>query len=302
MQKNAVWHECLRVASYFAPRGKPRLLMLGNLLGQRYLTTYDKLIGIIGEPGIGKSSVIRGMFPGLELSNDDERVNNRSASLVNVVQENRFSYFTYHMDYQFEMAFSQPYEIADAVKIALKNNRRIVIEHFDLLHPILKINAHCLIGIGEEIVVARPNIFGPFPQDIKNKIAGTALIRRMAHSAEDITCMVLQREFGIQPPSFHSDIFHGFVVEFKDVPKDLDLSLIEAMVIEIIAKNVEIGYKDESHIQIGEELFVCTGPRIHVKRSGDIQNFRLNKSFIFDEMNDVYCLVGQVGFEMKTIL
>ena len=76
MKKN-IWHECLRYAIYYAPRGRERLLMLGESIGQRYLASSDRLVGIIGESGVGKSSVIKGMFAGVELTNDDEGVNIR---------------------------------------------------------------------------------------------------------------------------------------------------------------------------------------------------------------------------------
>ncbi len=47
---------------------------LGMQLAQLYLSPFDKLIGIIGKAGSGKSSLLRGMFPGLELTNDDDGV------------------------------------------------------------------------------------------------------------------------------------------------------------------------------------------------------------------------------------
>ena len=37
---------------------------------------------------------------------------------------------------------------------------------FELLYPLLNINAEMLIGIGEEVVVTVPTIFGPFPAEI----------------------------------------------------------------------------------------------------------------------------------------
>ena len=60
---------------YFAPRGLTRMADLGMQIAQQYLSPFDKLIGIIGEAGSGKSMLVKGMFPGLELTNDDEGVN-----------------------------------------------------------------------------------------------------------------------------------------------------------------------------------------------------------------------------------
>jgi len=62
------------ISSYFAPRGHNRMYALGRHLAQIYLSPFDKLIGIIGDAGAGKSALIRGMFPGLELTNDDDGV------------------------------------------------------------------------------------------------------------------------------------------------------------------------------------------------------------------------------------
>ncbi len=64
--------EQLLYAVYFAPRGKNRILNLGHLISQRHISATDRLIGLIGDAGAGKSLLIRGMFPGLELTNDDE--------------------------------------------------------------------------------------------------------------------------------------------------------------------------------------------------------------------------------------
>ena len=69
---------------YFAPRGYVRMMNLGNLIAQRHLSTFDKLIGIIGDAGSGKSLLIRGMFPGIELTNDDNGVNVRPLPLLDV--------------------------------------------------------------------------------------------------------------------------------------------------------------------------------------------------------------------------
>ena len=52
------------ISTYFAPRGRKRMYALGMHLVQLYLNPTDKLIGIIGEAGSGKSALIRGMFPG----------------------------------------------------------------------------------------------------------------------------------------------------------------------------------------------------------------------------------------------
>ncbi|MBR3755914.1 MAG: alanine-tRNA synthetase second additional domain-containing protein, partial [Firmicutes bacterium] len=55
--------------NFFAPRGNQRMLNLGMQIAQQYLNPNDKLIGIIGDAGSGKSMLIKGMFPGLDLCN-----------------------------------------------------------------------------------------------------------------------------------------------------------------------------------------------------------------------------------------
>ena len=74
--------EQLMHATYFAPRGRQRLYNLGHQLAQRHLSASDLIIGFIGGAGAGKSRLISGMFPGLELTNDDEGVNIRPLPLL----------------------------------------------------------------------------------------------------------------------------------------------------------------------------------------------------------------------------
>jgi hypothetical protein len=71
-----VMRETLIFAVYYAPpRGRIRLYRLGRELAERHLLPPELLVGIIGAEGAGKSTLIRGIFPGLELTNDDEGVN-----------------------------------------------------------------------------------------------------------------------------------------------------------------------------------------------------------------------------------
>ena len=126
------------VSRYFAPRGESRMYTLGMQLGQLYLSPFDKLIGFIGEAGSGKSALIRGMFPGLELTNDDNGVYIRPLPLLE--QGMGFSMFaphTYHIDIRFENGFTQMTELAEAIIEALKKGKRVVVEHFDLIYPLL---------------------------------------------------------------------------------------------------------------------------------------------------------------------
>ncbi len=108
-------------AVYYAPRGGQRLMHLGMLISQRYLGAQNRLIGgVVGDAGgAGKSLLIRGMFPGLVLTNDDDGVNVRPLPVLEDAENNYFRTHTYHLDVRFEMAFSPLWELADAVTKAV---------------------------------------------------------------------------------------------------------------------------------------------------------------------------------------
>ena len=287
--------QSLMYAVYFAPRGKQRLMNLGHQLAQRHLMPTDKLIGVIGEAGAGKSLLIRGMFPGLELANDDEGVTTRPLLLLKNMDKGFFNHHTYHLDVRFESAFSQMYELVDAVKKAIEHGKRVIIEHFDLIYPHLGINAEILIGIGEEVIVTRPNIFGPLPQDIAYIVFKSINYRKMAHTAEDLTCKLLEDEYGLPHSQMHGDIKHGYVLEFSQKP-DIDILDLEKKVNRYIDDQLDISFIDDCHIRIGDkERYHCTGPRIHVRNTGEIKNFQLVKEYKFDPISKVWALVGLVG-------
>ncbi|MDD8031208.1 MAG: alanine-tRNA synthetase second additional domain-containing protein [Acidobacteriota bacterium] len=292
--------DTLIYAVYYAPRGRYRLYMVASEIARRYLTPTDYLIGIIGEEGSGKSTLIRGLFPGLELTNEDEGINVSRAPIYSFSPEDYFSGHTFHVDIRHELAFTQKYKIKEAIRRAVEHQRRVVVEHFDLIYDILGLNAQVLIGIGEEIIVARPTVFGPFPNNIKAIIDRTIKYRLMAHSAEDITTAILEKDYHYQPrsPLIHSDIRHGFVINFPERP-DIDLDELEDKVKEVIAANVPISPCGEDNIVIGEMKIYCTGPRTHVHSSGEIENFRLLKEFRLNPLNGEFMLIGMVG--QKTI-
>lgn len=289
--------ESLMYAVYFAPRGKHRLLELGYQIAQRHLSPTDRLIGVIGDAGAGKSLLIKGMFPGLELTNDDEGINTRPLPLLRHNEKGFFDSHTFHVDIRFEMAFTQIHELADAIRNAFENDKRVIVEHFELIYPYLGLNAEILIGIGEEVIVTRPNIFGPLPKDIADIVFKSIKYRKMAHTAEDITSKVLEEEFGLEHSKIHGDVKHGFLLEFQSIPP-VNLQLLEDKVKEYIRDGMDVCYSDEMHIKLGSsEVYHCTGPRIHVRNTGDIENFQLIKEFMYDPLSKVYALVGLVGWE-----
>ena len=282
------------LTTYFAPRGHNRMYALGQQIAQQYLNPMDKLIGIIGDAGSGKSALIRGMFPGLELTNDDTGVYVRPLPILN--QDQGFAFFsphTYHLDIRFENGFTQMRELADAIAEALNNDKRVVVEHFDLVYPLLGANANLLIGVGETIMISRPNLFGPEPDELKEVVYQNLPYRLMAHTAEDLVEMCLPEAELAR--CGHDDVRHGFVIYFDNTCPEIDLIGLEARVKEMIAQDLPVTYVDEKHVCIGETRHRCTGPRIHVARTGMIENFHLMHHFMYDQFKQRYMIVGCIG-------
>lgn len=288
--------EQLRYATYFAPRGSARMQNLGNQISQKYLLPSDKLIGIIGDAGSGKSLLIKGMFPGLELTNDDDGINTRPAPLMRDYTRQKFIAHTYHIDLRFELAFTQAYELVDAIKSALDNKKRVIVEHFDSIYPQLGINGDLLIGIGEEVIVVRPNLFGPEPQDIKSTVYKSLQYRRMAHSAEDLLVHILEADYNLICDG-HGDVKHGFILSFNKKPR-ISLAILDKKVKALIQKDFIISYLDSTHIKIGNDIVqFCTGPRTHVSHTLQIENFHLLDDYVYDPQKQTYELVGMVSDE-----
>ena len=285
-------------STYFAPRGRKRLFALSIQIAQLYLSPFDKLIGIIGEAGSGKSVVVKGMFPGLELTNDDDGVNVRPLPLLDQDSESGFfTPHTYHVDIRFEMGFTQLSVLADAIKQALTRGKRVVVEHFDLIYPVLGCNADLLIGVGEEIVITRPTLFGPEPQQIYEIVYSSLPYRLMAHSAEDLCERLIPQED--MDRCAHGDVHHGFTLIFEGEKPNFDLAKLEQDALEVIKKDVPIEYVDDSHVSIGGQRHFCTGPRTHVSSTGKIENFCLLHDFVFDPSRKAWVLVGCVGAGAK---
>ncbi|HOY65763.1 MAG TPA: alanine-tRNA synthetase second additional domain-containing protein [Candidatus Ozemobacteraceae bacterium] len=291
---NAHTFDTLIYSTYYAPRGRQRLYMLGAELGQRYLFPTDLLVGIIGSEGSGKSTLIRGLFPGLELTNDDEGVNLRPTPIYDFTPDNFFAPHTYHLDIRYELAFHQTFEIAEAIREALAYGRRVVVEHFDLIYDALNMNAHIIFGIGEEVIIARPSVFGPFPAAIKSVVDRTLRFRLMAHTAEDITTSIMERDYNYRRPVLHSDVKHGFVIKFPEKPS-VDIHELEQKVLEVIANDVPVAAAGENRIRIGRTDLFCTGTRTHVKSTGLIENFRLVQEYKFNPLSKDWMLIGIVG-------
>ena len=289
--------EFLLYSVYLAPRGNDRLMILGEQISHRHLSINDRLIGIVGDAGSGKSSLIKGMFPGLELANDD---NGMSPSKIMQIRDPLGSMgeaATFHMDMRFQTAFTQMHEIVTFVRTALVKRRRLIIEHFDLLYPHLDMNAEILVGIGEEIIIARPTVFGPTPKDIYDIVYPSAKYRKMAHTAEDITMLVIMKEYGMPRTWQTTDVRKGFVMAFDKPPNVSvsELDTLEARVKEIIDADLPVSYLNEEYIKIGEDNIKCAGPRIHVRSTGEVENFRLLKEIFHDPMRGEHMIVGLVG-------
>lgn len=277
---------------YFAPRGYARMVQLGRSIAQRHLTALDNLIGVIGDAGSGKSLLIRGMFPGMELTNDDNGVNIRPLPILDIDEGGFYQAHSYHLDVRFESAFTQMPQLAEAVLEALEKGKRVVIEHFELIYPLLQINASVLIGVGDEVIVCRPTVFGPEPEDIARTVFSSIKYRRMAHTAEDLTEHVLQHR--MVGKYTHGDVRRGFLLRF-DRAITLDIPAITQEVQDMIDQDMPIAYKDNLHIYIGSILHRCTGPRMHVSSTGKVENFRFLPDLQYDAQDESYLLVGLVG-------
>ena len=279
---------------YFAPRGRDRIYQLGMQIAQQHLSPADRIIGVIGEAGSGKSMIIKGMFPGLELTNDDEGVNVRPLPLLCQDDENRFySPHTYHMDARFELGFTQLHVLVDAIREAVARGKRVIIEHFDLVYEALGFNADLIVGIGEEVIVTRPNIFGPLPEDVAKVVHKSVHTRLMAHTAEDLCEFHMPEKEVVR--CLHADIKSGFLMAFHDSPPEVDLEELEKAVLADIAADLPVEYVDDRTIRIGDAYQPCTGPRTHVSSTGKIVGFHLLKEIIYDNRNQRWLLVGRVG-------
>jgi len=293
--------ENLRFAVYYAPRGRYRLYILGSQLAEKFLYPTDYLIGIIGPEGSGKSTLIRGLFPGLELTNDDEGVNIDKNPIFEFEPSDYFSQHTFHIDVRHELAFHQMYEIVEAIDKAVTNNRRVIVEHFDLVYKNLGYNAQIIFGIGEEVRVYRPSILGPSPYKIKEVAETNLIYRLMAHTAEDLVGYILEKKYGIKKEFLHSDVRHGFVIAFDERP-DFSIEELENDAKKYIEMNLPVKPLVGDFISIGDDKYHCTGKRIHVKNTGDIKSFRLLKTLKFDPISKKYLLVGFIGEEKIEIM
>lgn len=282
---------------YFAPRGKERLLFLGEQISHRHLNFNDLLIGVVGDAGAGKSSLIKGMFPGLQLSNDDDIVNPRKMMQVRNSFQDVDDATTFHIDIRFQMAFTQMYEIVEYIQLLLEKKRRVVIEHFNLIYPALQRNADIILGIGEEIIIARPSLFGPQPTSIYKIVHNSLRYRKMAHSAEEVVVSILTKTFNIPENDYYfSEIRNGFVIKFMQKPI-IDLDKLAKLIDLQIAENLEISYYDENHIMMGDEIIECDGPRFHINNTSEIENFSLVRELMYDPYSRTYCLIGLVDNE-----
>lgn len=287
MQKNHVYSE------FLCPRGRDRIYDLGIQIAQLYLSPFDRIIGFMGEAGSGKSALVKGMFPGVELTNDDDGINVRPLPLLEQDEESGFfNPHTYHLDIRFESAFTPIPVLAEAIMKAVYKERRVIIEHFELVYPYLPMNAHLLIGIGEEIIVARPTIFGPEPKEIADRVFASLPYRMMAHTAEDL-CELYISDLELSKAQ-HGDIRHGFTMIF-DKPIDIDFDEMEANVNEKIASDLPVAYHDDNHVSLGSVIHRCRGPRTHVSHTAEIKGFRLLHKLVYDAFNNKYLLVGFVG-------
>ena len=163
---NNVRHECNLYNFFFAPRGNLRMMELGMKITQMYLNPFDRIIGIIGAQDSGKSMLIKGMFPGIQTVDEDDEFEILNMPLLNAEDVGFYTPRTFHVDVRAARKYVPLETIAQAVLDVTASKKRVIVEYFELLYPVLKRNADLLIGIGEEVLVTRPSLFGPLPDNI----------------------------------------------------------------------------------------------------------------------------------------
>lgn len=289
---NNVRHECNLYNFFFAPRGNRRVMELGRKITQMYLNPFDKIIGIIGAKDSGKSMLIKGMFPGIQMVESDDEFDILNMPLLNAEDVGFYTPRTFHVDVRSARKYVSLEEIAKAVHNVIGMNKRVIVEHFEILYPVLKRNADLLIGIGEEVIVTRPSLFGPLPDNIANVVFDSLIYRKMAHSAEEL--------FGYcvkdidRPKCIRSDIKHGFMLNYTEKPS-FDLAEIEEKILDLIRQDLPIKPYDEEHIQIGDYVMDCTAPLLHVESTGQIEDFSLVKEYYYEPKFHLYAVAGTVG-------
>ena len=56
-----------------------------------------------------------------------------------------------------------------------------------------------------------------------------------------------------------------------------------------------VSYYDENHVQIGDHVMECLGPRMHISSTGKIEDFTLVKDYPQDPATGYYMLIGLIG-------
>lgn len=268
------------------------MMELGMKITQMYLNPFDKIIGIIGAKDSGKSMLIKGMFPGIQTVEDDDEFEILNMPLLNADDVGFYTPRTFHVDVRAAKKYVPLKDIAQAVLDVTSKNKRVIVEHFEILYPELKRNADLLIGLGEEVLVTRPSLFGPLPNNIADIVFKSLVYRKMAHSAEDLFGFCVK---DLKRPSYtRSGIKHGFMINYREKP-EFDLYEIEEKIQDIIRQDLPIIPSGEESIKIGDYEMHCTGPLMHVESTGKIEGFSLVKEFYHEPRFNEYVVAGVVG-------
>ncbi len=81
---------------------------------------------------------------------------------------------------------------------------------------------------------------------------------------------------------------------FEEKPS-VDLHWLEEQVREAVKKDLPVSYYDENHVQIGDHVMECLGPRMHISSTGKIEGFTLVKDYPQDPATGYYMLIGLIG-------
>jgi hypothetical protein len=75
---------------------------------------------------------------------------------------------------------------------------------------------------------------------------------------------------------------------------DLNFEALSKRIHQRLAENLDVHYLDENHIKIGDSVTPCSGPRLHLHNTSEVEGFSLVKGFVRDEKTDTWCLVGML--------
>ena len=133
----------------------------------------------------------------------------------------------------------------------------------------------------------------------KQTVEAFTRLGRTIGTAESLTGGMMAAQ--IASVSGASAVLMGGIVAYDPRVKH-EVLHVEQKVLDIINQEMPVTYVDENHINVGGRIHKCSGPRIHVPNTGNIENFKLLPHLIHDPFKRRYLLVGCVGENSEELL